>query len=436
MTTKSKLKSAKKGYFSGMEKYLNLIAPIMSMSILVLGMGALTTFTTLRLDDFKTVDWLIGLISASYFVGLTAGGYKAQHLILRVGHIRSYAVFSALFAVSSMLQGLFELPWTWIPLRFMCGFSLAGCFLVVESWLLGASTRKNRGVILAIYMISYYAGQSIGQFFLIIPNIEPLQVYLLVSMFLTLSILPVATTRFHAPYAEEPNILSFKKLNEKAPVAIWGALGAGFTLASIYSLYPLYLSYTDWQQYQVSLLMSALLFGATISQYPIGWLSDKFDRRLVLILMLVLCFVVLIIIGLDHSSFGRLCLYTIFLGSATFTIYPISINHGVDHFTSKDLISATAAIMLAYGIGSSFGPTVVSMTMHVVGVNGFIYVLSVLSLILSAYVAYMVMRYETIPLEDQTQYTPVPDTTVEVMQMDPEVREKDIRARHVESIEN
>lgn len=426
---------AKANNKSSFDQYMCLIAPILSISILVLGMGSLTTFTTLRLDDFKVAEWLIGLISASYFVGLTAGGYKAQHLVLRVGHIRSYAAFSSIFAVSALLQGLFEVPWLWIPLRFCAGFCLAGCFLVIESWLLGASNRKNRGIILAIYMISYYAGQAVGQFFLSIPNLQPIHVYIIGALFFTFSILPVSTTRFHAPYAEEPNILSFRTLNQRVPVAIWGSLGAGFILATIYSLYPLYLSYNNWEQAEISIIMAFLLFGATAAQYPVGWLSDRYDRRLVLCIMLIICLLILIVIELQHDNFYFLLFYSAILGGASFTIYPMSINHGVDHFTSKDLISATAALMLAYGTGCVFGPSLTSLLMNRIGENGFVYSMLIMIIILCSYITYRIYKFDDMPAEEKSHYVPLPDTTVEVVQMDLEVKEKDIQARHISSIE-
>lgn len=423
---------------NSIDNYSSLIAPIMSISILVLGMGALTTFTTLRLHEFNSPEWLIGIISASYFLGLTAGGYKAQHLVLRVGHIRSYAAFSSIFAVSALLQGLFEYPWFWIMLRITAGFCLAGCFLVVESWLLGASNRGNRGKILAVYMISYYAGQAVGQFFLKIPDIQPINIYIIGALFFTLSILPVSITRFHAPYAEEPNILSFSTLNKKAPVAMWGALGAGFILSVIYSLYPLFLSLANWEQGDVALFMASLLFGATLAQYPVGWLSDRLDRRVVLLVMIFVFLITCIVILFEHSNFDRLVLYTVILGASSFTIYPISINHGVDHFTSKDLISATAALMLAYGIGSSLAPSIVSILMNpsFFGAHGFIYGLILMSIVLFIYCVYRVVVFEAVAPEDKAAYVPLPDTTVEVVQMDPEVRQRDINARHIDSIED
>lgn len=433
---KDRFIKAFKGKFSN-ETYLSLISPILSIAILVLGMGAITTFTTLRLHDFNCTKWLIGLVSASYFVGLTIGGYKAQHLVLRVGHIRSYAAFSAIFAVSILLQGLFEIPRLWVLLRFISGFCLAGCFLVIESWLLGASNRKNRGIILAVYMISYYGGQGIGQFFLKIPGIEVIEIYIVGALFFALSIVPVSITRFHAPYAEEPSILSFKTLNKKAPVAIWGAFCAGFTLSVLYSLYPLYLSFINWEQGDVAIFVAALLFGATVAQYPVGWVSDRYDRRLIIAGVLILCVVTLLVILFDHSDYYRLLCYTMLLGAAAFTVYPLSINHGVDSFSSKDLISATAGIMLAYGIGSSIGPGIISLLMYknIFDTSGFIYGLTFVAFVTLLYIAYMIKTYEAMAEAAKSQYVPVPDTTVEVVQLDPEVRERDIKAHHIDSIE-
>jgi MFS family permease len=418
------------------ENYWGLLPPILSISILVLGMGALTTYTTLRLEAFNTSEWLIGIVSTVYFIGLVVGSNKSQHLVLRVGHIRSYAAFSATFAAMTLLQGLFEIPWLWIIFRYVGGFCLAGCFLVVESWLLGASNNTNRGVILAIYMISYYCGQSLGQLFLVIPNLAPLIIYMIAALFFSLSILPVSLTKFHAPYAEEPRLLSFKTLNKKAPIAIWGSLGSGVILSVLYSLYPLYLAYTGWTQADIAILMAMLLFGATIGQYPFGWLSDRYDRKVIIAIIVLLSFLALLMIYFDHTNYYMLMSYTVILGATAYTIYPISINHGIDSFTSKDIISASAGLLLAYGIGSTIGPMIIAPIMHenIFAVDGFIYGLLVVLLLLFVYLIYMILISGKAK-HTKKHYSPILETTTEVVQFDAKLKDSDIQARHLNSLD-
>lgn len=400
--------------------YGSIMAPILSITIMVLGMGALTTFTTLRLYTFNCPAWVIGLVSAAFFIGLAIGGYKSQYIVLRVGHIRAYAAFSATFAVMALLQGLFEYPWLWVLLRFIAGFCLAGCFLVIECWLLGCSTKDNRGTILAIYMISYYIWQGVSQLFLKIPDLPAINVYIICAIFVNLSLLPVLTTKFAAPYSEEPNILSLKVLNKKVPVAVWGSLASGFILSVIYSLYPLYLSYLSWDQGSVATFMAAILVGATISQYPIGWLSDRYDRRIIISGVMVGFLVTSsIIIFCNLDFYGVLC-YSFFVGFFSFTIYPLSVNYGIDSFSSKDLISATAAMILLYGVGSITGPSTVSLAMNIFGHNAYILISSLLAFGFLVFVIHNILKFKPIAEDNilKSEYSPLPDTTIEVVNLD------------------
>lgn len=400
--------------------YGSIVAPILSITIMVLGMGALTTFTTLRLYAFNCPAWVIGLVSAAFFIGLAIGGYKSQYVVLRVGHIRAYAAFSATFAVSALLQGLFEYPALWVILRFIAGFCLAGCFLVIECWLLGCSTKDNRGTILAIYMISYYIWQGVSQLFLKIPDLPAIDVYIICAVFVNLSLLPVLTTKFAAPYSEEPNILSLKVLNKKVPVAIWGSLVSGFILSVIYSLYPLYLSYLSWDQGSVAIFMAGLLAGATLSQYPIGWLSDRYDRRIIIAAVMVGFLVTSGIIAICKLGYYGVLCYSVFVGVFSFTIYPLSVNYGIDAFSSEDLISATAAMILLYGVGSVAGPSVVSLAMNLLGHHAYIVIPAILALCFLLFVVQNFLKFNPV-LEGnviKSEYSPLPDTTIEVVNLD------------------
>ncbi|HET9843147.1 MAG TPA: MFS transporter, partial [Gammaproteobacteria bacterium] len=193
------------------------IAPLASIMTLVLGAGFYTTLTTLDLTERDVDKWIIGCISSSYFSGLLISAFRSQHFILRVGHIRAFAAFATLMCVTSLFQGLFFSPTLWVVLRFLSGYALAGLAVVVESWLMDASDKKDRGAILAVYMFGYYLAQSISQIFLTLEYKQEIEQYILIAIFAALSILPVCMTRFPAPMPAYPNILSFQYLFKRAP---------------------------------------------------------------------------------------------------------------------------------------------------------------------------------------------------------------------------
>lgn len=389
-----------------------LIAPIASIMILVLGSGFYTTFTSVHLRNEEVANWLVGCVSSAYFSGLIISAFRSQHLIFRVGHIRAFSVFAAMIAVTTLVQGLFFSPTLWIVIRFMSGYSLAGICVVIESWLMSASSQENRGTVLAVYMIAYYFAQALGQLFIKIPYAYELMGYCVIAICSALSLLPVTITRFSAPSPEEPSILSFKYLFKKAPLGIVGSAMGGLILGPLYTLVPVYLQENAKPDDEVGWVMLAMILGGTLLQYPIGKMSDRFDRRKVLVGMSFFCIVVFCLFIPDIYSTIWLTTLGFFIGASAFIIYPLATSHTIDQVTHNDMVSAISTLLLSYGIGSTLGPIIPSLMMDFIGPNGLCYYLLSVSILLFAYSSYRVLsRAPKVTADEQSHFVSITRTT-------------------------
>ncbi|WP_192484684.1 MULTISPECIES: MFS transporter [Cysteiniphilum] len=381
-------------------KFAMLFAPILSMCILTIGNTFYTTYTTLELERMGQSNFIVGLISAAYFTGMVLGSYFTQRLILRIGYIRGYALFASLMAAGAMSQGIFYDVSVWAVARLVCGYALAGLFIVVEAWCLEGAGSKHKGLVLSIYLFVYYFVQASGQFLLNIPFETVLLAFCVISILATLSIIPVCLTRFEAPKQEHVELLSPFVLFKKAPLGIWTAMTAGMILGSIYTIYPLFLKQTDVPVHIISYMMFAIIIGGMLLQLPIGKISDIIDRRLVLLIMLIASVVVSVVICILHDSFWQLAILSFILGGLTFTFYPLSISHSSDYLDADQLVGIVGILALSYGVGSMVGPLLTTWLMSLFGPYGFFTFVGFVCFLLAVYTLWR-LRAREAPKEDE-----------------------------------
>jgi MFS family permease len=397
----------------------SFIAPLASIMTLVLGSGFYTTYTTLHLQEMGIQEWMIGCISCTYFCGLLISAFCSQHFILRVGHIRAFVTFASVIAVVTLLQGIYPSPSLWILLRFLSGYGLAGICVVVESWLMESAEEADRGTVLSIYMIAYYGAQACSQMFLNFQFATALLPYCLITILSSLSVLPVCMTRFQAPCPENPSILPFNYLYKRIPLGLIGCVIAGMILAPLYTLLPLYLKLNAKTRPEIGHIMMALIVGGTLLQYPIGKLSDRLDRRYVLIGVSIVAIIGSLLFIPDYYSNSWLIFLSFCLGGATFTIYPLSISYTIDHVKRSDMVSAIATLLLAYGLGSSLGPLLAPLLMKVVGPNGLCIYLLLMCLVLFTYTFYKIRTQVPMLYEAHVDFVSLPRTTPNATPIDP-----------------
>ncbi len=391
-------------------------SPLLALFIFTLGNGLFSTFITLRLNALNSGALIIGLMTALFYLGFVGGSFNIKRFILRVGHIRSFAAFASIITVIVLLQGLVANTILWLIARFIYGFATAGIFVVIESWLLAIGESSIRGRVLALYMISYYAAQALGQFLLNLAPVTSFELFSIIALLSSLSVIPLSLSKIPSPEITTPSSLSLKSLFKFSAPGLIGSLCSGLILSVLYSFLPLVVFLRTGFNSQVATYMAVLIFGGMALQYPAGRLSDFFDRRIVLLILTLLSCVILVLLWMVNNPRFDYIGYFL-LGGFTFAIYPVSISLACDKLPEKDLVSGSQGILLAYSIGACLGPLITPLFIKLININGFfIYLILVLAL-LSFYLAWRSMTVKIEPYEDN--FTVLPQTSPIVVELDP-----------------
>jgi MFS family permease len=412
----------------------NLLAVIASLVIAIPGESLSNTLTTLELGQEHIPHFMVGLASSSFYAGLTIGAFIIEPFIVRVGHIRAFSTFASLMSALYLCQGFYLNEWLWLVIRFFIGYCTSGIFIVIESWLLASSDRSNRGVILSVYMIATYLAQAVGQLFLTLKISQSIFLFCISSLLASVSVLPLAMSKVTHPQIEKPSTLSLKKLWEASGSGILACIIGGVMQGGLGLLTPAFMSDLGFSMEEIAYNMFFLIIGGMALQYPVGLLSDKFNRHYVLAIVTFLSAVISLIT--IYAAFNNQLIFTIsifLLGGLTFSIYPIGISMACDMIEYKDIVKATQGLLLSYGVGATVGPISTPIFNTIFGKSGlFIY----FSLILFMLCAFILVRIFAVtdknPLHKDKAIPLQPTTTPVSSEFDPRAEEPEESAKEVE----
>jgi MFS family permease len=365
-----------------------IIFPLISTVLFMLGNGYLTSFISIRMNDFGHSEQAIGLVSSAYYIGLVVGALQIAKLIVLIGHLRVFTVFIGLFNCVCLLHAISDNVYLWFLLRLLAGVSLAGFYVTIESWLLEYSTNKNRGVILALYMVAISSAQAFGQLFLKSYTTTSVVPFIVVTILLSLSVIPVAISNSKSiRTGHEIELINIRSLTKIASSSIASCLVSGLFLSTIYSLLPVVFDGITGDTTKTSYLLFSTLLGGMILQYPIGLLSDNFDRRKVVIgvsILLLLLLIVIVVVGHENFSYPQLVIIYFIFGGMSFTFYPVGLSMVCDTLKSAHIVSVTQGLSIVEGLGSIIGPILAPPFMAIFGSNGLVtyFILTTICLII------------------------------------------------------
>ena len=357
---------------------------LLSFGMLLLGNGMVGTLLGIRsrLEDFSME--ITGVIMAGFSVGLLMGALFAVRIVAAVGHIRAFAAFASIMSVAILAHVLFIDPVTWFVLRVVAGFCMAGMVMVVESWVNERATNEMRGQILSLYMITNYLGAGLGQFMLLVGDPAQFQLFIIASMVYSFALVPILLTRASAPKPSSPQRMKFRELFAISPVGVIGTVCAGMANSSLYGMGAVFAKEIGLSIGEISAFMAAAILGGVTLQFPIGRLSDKFDRRTVLITAsLATGLAALALIWATSQSVSTLFVTAAVYGAFIYTSYPLSVSQVNDLAASDRLVQVAAGLLIAYGIGASIGPIVAAQSMAIFGPAGFfLFIVGIISVLI------------------------------------------------------
>ena len=371
------------------------------------GVGFYLTFISLHFSSLGHNELILGIIQGSYFLGLFLGAWKIDYFVKRIGPIQVLATSGTLLAITILLQGFSNNLTLWIITRIFAGLSLAAFYVVIECWMLDHSSDKERGAVLSLYMVMLNAGYIIGQ--QIIPHIS-LQIssgFIIAALLACLSVIPIALSTKKLTPPDHEHSLKFTKLFKASPLGTLGCFITGLAISALYSFLVIVARYFSVDGAQ---LVSIYVLGGLIAQWPLGRLSDHFDRRKVLIgISLTLLIAPLLLLLLPSHIYITYILIAL-IGAATFPLYPISLNLTTNRLHRKHLTRAMATLLLIYGAASSIGPILASLSIQWIHAIGFFSYLALLGAIITA-IAIHSLKRPPVPEEDQEEFSPSPRTT-------------------------
>lgn len=337
--------------------------------LMLLGSGLLSTYLALRVAEVMDGLW-VGALMAAYYLGLVLGGKIGHHLIARVGHIRTYAASAGGVTAAVLGHGLIEWLPIWLLLRMLVGLGMMCLYMVVESWLNEQAEDHQRGRVFAGYMAASYGGLVLGQLVLAAyPSLGP-ELLMLVALCFALCLTPVTLTDRIHPAPLHPAPMEPRFFMRRVPQSLVTVVIAGLVVGAFYGLAPLYASRMGLGTAEVGLFMGSCILAGLAGQWPLGWLSDRYDRpQLIRGCALLLCLASLPLALLQEGSLWLLLAIGCLASMLMFSLYPLAVAFSNDHVEAERRVSLTAMLLMTFGVGAAVGPLLAGVLMRSWGAN-------------------------------------------------------------------
>ena len=401
----------------------SLLIPISSLlcgvALLLLGNGLLNTLLTVRGSAEGYSSTLLGMAMSGYFVGFLLGIWIARPLIRRVGHIRVFAFYAALAAATALMHVLIVNIWVWMVLRVLYGIALVTLYTVVESWLNAQTPSEERGQVFAIYMVVNLGSLAIAQQLLQLDDPLNFTLFAVASVLICCALMPLAVTRQTQPPVPDTPHSNVRELFNVAPIAVSAALLSGLALGAFWGMAPVYARLQGFSASDIGLVMSITILGGAVLQIPVGKLSDRFDRRLVLTWVVALAVVVSIIIAMLPA--GRPLMAMMFLfGGLSFAIYPIAMAQLIDQLNPDEILSGSAGLLMLNGGGAAFGPLIAGVMMDLMGPRALPLYFALMFGLLLAYALYRRAHVSDLVSGEPGHFVPMLRTSHTVLELMPD----------------
>jgi MFS family permease len=362
-------------------------ALLLSATILLAGNGLQTTLLPLRAEAEAFSALSIGVMGSSYFVGFVAGCLTAAALMRRVGHIRVFTGMAAIASVIPLIHILVLNEWSWWLLRAATGYCIASLFLVIESWLNERSDNTVRGAVFSIYTSLTFIAIITGQVLLTLYEPTGFAPFVLASIVISLAAVPVALNAIIAPAPPLRGRLRPLKLMRLSPAGTAGCLTAGLVSGAFWSLAPVAASNAGLDARGVAAFIGVTVLGGALSQWPFGRLSDRLDRRVVIVAASVLASAAgfLLFLATQHWSTAVLPLAFAF-GAFTFPIYALSVAHANDLITEESFVEVSGGLLFLNGAGAVVGPLAGGLAMRMAGPGALFVAIAIACSLLAVFV--------------------------------------------------
>ena len=360
---------------------------LLCVGLLCLGHGLSGSLVSVEADAAEFGTDVTGFVMSGYSAGLLVSTFLTPRLVRSVGHVRTFAGLASIVSTAVLLLPLWINPLFWFAMRVVMGLCASGLFIVCESWLNSASSNRNRGQMLSIYMIVTYGSLGMGQLLLNVSDESGFVRFIIVSALLSMSLVPLILLPSEAPSVENAGPISLNEIWRASPLALVGVFACGLGQSAFFSLGAVFGLSKGLPLAYVSVMMALPPFGVILSQYPIGFASDRFDRRTIIMLLALIAAAISAVTLAGGYYLTRVMLIGLVtaFGVVSLPIYSLVIAHANDHLQKDQVLGASARLVMLYGVGSLIGPIAVGQMMRRIGGEGFLIYMILAYLTLGAF---------------------------------------------------
>lgn len=389
-------------------------ALFLGIGLLMLGTSLLGTLLGLRASLAGFPTWATGLVMSAFYAGFLVGSTVTPVILARVGHIRTFGALASLASAAALLHVVVIDPLAWGAIRLVSGFCQAGLYVVAESWLNDRADNQTRGSLLGIYMVVMLGGMALGQLLLNLGEPGGFELFILVSVLVSLSVVPILITASAAPDFAQAEPLKLGDLYRASPLGVVGCFGVGLAHGSFFGFAAVYAALRNLDPAEISVFIAAFLFGGIALQWPIGRASDRYDRRRVLMAVAAGAALLAALFAYRAPTGPELLGLAFLFGAMTLPLYSLAVAHTNDHLTPKQMVAGSSALVLVSGLGAILGPAMAGGIVSLLGPDGFFDHLAAVHGAIVGFTLWRMIRRPPLPAADQGAYVAMPPRATQV----------------------
>lgn len=380
---------------------------LLGMMLLMVGNGLQGTLLPIRgaAEGFSIFE--LSLVTSAYFVGFLGGSRMAPKLIQRVGHVRVFAALASLISAVMVLYPLMTLPAAWILGRLLIGFCFSGVYVTAESWLNDSVDNAIRGQALSLYMIVQMAGIVASQGLYGVASEEGFELFVISSILVSIAFAPILLSVSPTPAFDTAKPMALRELWDVSPLGCTGMAVMGLIFSALFGMASVYGTQSQLSVAEISTFFAAIYLGGLVLQYPIGWMSDRMDRRILIMAVSAGIAFFCLIPLLSAINFPTLLGIGFMIGGLSNPLYALLIAYTNDFLEHEDMAAASGGLIFINGLGAITGPIIAGWMMQTTGPNGFFLFLMVAGLALVVYAGYRMTQRAAPAIEDTGSYAPL-----------------------------
>ena len=378
----------------------NAWALLFGMLLLMIGNGLQGTVLGVRGDAEGFSTTVMGVVMSAYFIGFLGGTQATPYLLRKVGHVRVFAALASLISAAFILFGALVDPIAWFLLRVLVGFCISGVYVVAESWLNDTATNETRGQTMSAYVTVMMVGIVLAQALINFADPGGYVLFVIMSVLVSVSFAPILLSSSPVPMFEATRRMPLRELIDTSPLGCFAMFMLGVIFACQFGMAPVYAAGQGLSNLEISIFIGTIYIGAVICQPPIGWISDRVDRRTLIAVLCLIGAVSCLVVPVMGGSFVVLMIAAFGMGATSNPLYSLVVAYVNDYLSHEDMASAAAGLLLLNGVGAMGAPFLVGYLMDEVGSDAFFLMIAASFAVITAYALYRMTQRAPTPVDE------------------------------------